>query len=292
MKIGVHFVNFSLPGSPGSLAPTLAATARAAEEGGCSTFTVMDHWFQMEHFATAGEPMLEGYTSLGFLAGQTERMTLGLLVTGVTYRHPGLLAKVVTTLDVLSGDAPGSGSGRPGTSVSTGASGCPSHRWASGSSGWRRRCRSACRCGATTTGPSTAATTSWPRPSAPHRRSAGPGRASWSGEAASARPCASWPATPTPATSSPPTLPSSPTSWRSSTATARPSAATPPTSSGPFSASPRPSTTPTPFWRRWRSTPRSGSTWSRSCPPDRTRLGWVTRLGEETVPRLSEIGPS
>jgi F420-dependent oxidoreductase-like protein len=63
----------------------------------------MDHWFQMEQLATSEDPMLEGYTTLGFLAGRTERMTLGLLVTGVTYRHPGLLAKTVTTLDVLSG---------------------------------------------------------------------------------------------------------------------------------------------------------------------------------------------
>jgi len=63
----------------------------------------MDHWFQMEMMASAEDPMLEGYTSLGFLAGQTSTMTLGLLVTGVTYRHPGLLAKIVTTLDVLSG---------------------------------------------------------------------------------------------------------------------------------------------------------------------------------------------
>jgi F420-dependent oxidoreductase-like protein len=102
MKVGIHFVNFTLPGGPSSLAPTLAATAKAAEAGGCSTFTLMDHWFQMEHVASSEDPMLEGYTSLGFLAGQTERMTLGLLVTGVTYRHPGLLAKIVTTLDVLS----------------------------------------------------------------------------------------------------------------------------------------------------------------------------------------------
>ena len=63
----------------------------------------MDHWFQMEQFATAQDPMLEGYTALGFLAGVTQRMTLGLLVTGVTYRHPGLLAKIVTTLDIVSG---------------------------------------------------------------------------------------------------------------------------------------------------------------------------------------------
>ncbi len=103
MKLGIHFANFTLPGSPESLAPTLAATARAAEEGGASNFTLMDHWFQMESLATAQDPMLEGYTSLGFLAGQTQRITLGLLVTGVTYRHPGLLAKIVSTLDVLSG---------------------------------------------------------------------------------------------------------------------------------------------------------------------------------------------
>ena len=103
MKLGIHFANFTLPGGPASLAPTLGATARAAEEGGCTTFTLMDHWFQMEQFATAQDPMLEGYTSLGYLAGRTGRITLGLLVTGVTYRHPGLLAKIVTTLDILSG---------------------------------------------------------------------------------------------------------------------------------------------------------------------------------------------
>jgi F420-dependent oxidoreductase-like protein len=103
MKLRIHFVNFNLPGGAETLGPTLMATAQAAEEGGCAKFTLMDHWFQMEHFATARDPMLEGYTSLGFVAGRTERMALSLLVTGVTYRHPGLLAKIVTTLDVLSG---------------------------------------------------------------------------------------------------------------------------------------------------------------------------------------------
>jgi F420-dependent oxidoreductase-like protein len=102
MQLGIHFANFTLPGGAEALASTLATTARVAEEGGCSTFTQMDHWFQMEQFATSQDPMLEGYTSLGFVAGQTQRITLGLLVTGVTYRHPGLLAKIVTTLDVLS----------------------------------------------------------------------------------------------------------------------------------------------------------------------------------------------
>jgi len=103
MKLGVHFPRFTLPGGPGSIATIVAATARAADEGGVSAFTLMDHWFQMEEIATAQDPMLEGYTSLGFLAGQTEHIRLGLLVSGVTYRHPGLLAKIVTTLDVLSG---------------------------------------------------------------------------------------------------------------------------------------------------------------------------------------------
>jgi F420-dependent oxidoreductase-like protein len=103
MKLAIHFPNFTLPGGPATLPSILTATARAAEDGGCSTFTVMDHWFQMEQLATSEDPMLEGYTTLGFLAGRTEQMTLGLLVTGVTYRHPGLLAKTVTTLDVLSG---------------------------------------------------------------------------------------------------------------------------------------------------------------------------------------------
>jgi F420-dependent oxidoreductase-like protein len=103
MDLGIHFVNFDLPGGSEAIGPTLAATAVAAEAGGCSNFSVMDHWFQMEEFANSEDPMLEGYTSLGFLAGLTHRMTLGLLVTGVTYRHPGLLAKIVTTLDILSG---------------------------------------------------------------------------------------------------------------------------------------------------------------------------------------------
>ena len=103
MKLGIHFGDFTLPGAPGSLGQVLSATANAAEDGGCAVFTLMDHWFQMEAISRAQDPMLEGYTSLGFLAGRTERIRLGLLVSGVTYRHPGLLVKVVTTLDVLSG---------------------------------------------------------------------------------------------------------------------------------------------------------------------------------------------
>ncbi len=102
MKLAVHCANLSWPGGPATLAPTLAEVARVADEGGISTLTMMDHYFQMEMLGGPPEPMLEGYTSLGFLAGQTRNVELGLLVTGVTYRHPGLLAKIVTTLDVLS----------------------------------------------------------------------------------------------------------------------------------------------------------------------------------------------
>jgi F420-dependent oxidoreductase-like protein len=102
MKLAIHFSNFTMPGEPGSLAGILAATAKAADDGGCETMTVMDHWFQMEQRAPATDPMLEGYTTLGYLAALTTRLKLGLLVTGVTYRHPGLLAKTVATLDVLS----------------------------------------------------------------------------------------------------------------------------------------------------------------------------------------------
>jgi F420-dependent oxidoreductase-like protein len=102
MKLGLHYWNYSRPADPSAIATTLAQTAQLAEQAGFSSFTVMDHFFQMEGAATAEEPMLEGYTTLGFVAAKTQRMTLGLLVTGVMYRHPGLLAKTVTTLDVHS----------------------------------------------------------------------------------------------------------------------------------------------------------------------------------------------
>jgi F420-dependent oxidoreductase-like protein len=101
MDIGIHYSRY--PVAPGSTrAASLAETARVADQGGAALFTVMDHWFQMEHYGGPPEPMLEGYTTLGFLAASTESVRLGLLVTGVTYRHPGLLAKIVTSLDVLS----------------------------------------------------------------------------------------------------------------------------------------------------------------------------------------------
>lgn len=103
MDIALHVSDFTPFGPSLSLAAGLSATAKAADQAGFTTLTLMDHFFQMEAMAPATDPMLEGYSALGFLAGQTERLQLGLLVTGVTYRHPGLLAKTLATLDVLSG---------------------------------------------------------------------------------------------------------------------------------------------------------------------------------------------
>lgn len=102
MKVGLHYWTYSKPDDPARTAPTLAETARVAEDAGFSAFTVMDHFFQMEHRGEADEPMLEAYTTLGYVAAKTRRMTLGVLVTGVMYRYPGLLAKIVASLDVLS----------------------------------------------------------------------------------------------------------------------------------------------------------------------------------------------
>jgi F420-dependent oxidoreductase-like protein len=113
VKLGLHYWNYSTPADPAEIAPTLAGTARIADQAGFSSFTVMDHYFQMDHSGSADEPMLESYTTLGYVAGLTERMTLGVLVSGVMYRYPGLLAKIVTTLDVLSG-----GRGRLGIGAS------------------------------------------------------------------------------------------------------------------------------------------------------------------------------
>jgi F420-dependent oxidoreductase-like protein len=103
VHLGIHVIAFTVPdGTPG-IAPELARVGQAVEAAGVTHLSVMDHYFQMEQFRPATDPMLEGYTTLGYLAAHTSTTRLGLLVTGVTYRHPGLLAKIVSTLDVLSG---------------------------------------------------------------------------------------------------------------------------------------------------------------------------------------------
>jgi len=102
VKLGLQISRFRWPGGPPQIAQTLAAIARTADEVGFASIWVMDHFFQIRSIGKAEEEMLEAYTTLGFLAGQTKRARLGTLVTGVHFRHPGVLIKQVTTLDVLS----------------------------------------------------------------------------------------------------------------------------------------------------------------------------------------------
>ncbi len=103
MRLGLQVNRFDVPGGPAAIGPAFAATARRAEEAGFASLWVMDHFFQIPVNGQAEEPMLEGYGALAFAAAATERIKLGTMVTGVTYRQPGVLIKTVTTLDVLSG---------------------------------------------------------------------------------------------------------------------------------------------------------------------------------------------
>src|SRR5947199_1602016 len=103
MNLDIHVSRFDWAGGSCGIGAGVGDLAQRAEAIGIRTLSFMDHWFQMDWMAPASDPRLEGYTALGFVAGSTDRLRLRLLVTGVTYRPPGLLAKTVTTLDVLSG---------------------------------------------------------------------------------------------------------------------------------------------------------------------------------------------
>jgi F420-dependent oxidoreductase-like protein len=103
VKIGLQIPDFTWPGGPARLGADLAGVARTADAAGFEFISVMDHFFQIPAVGPAEREMLEAYTTLGYLAGVTSRAKLVTLVTGAVYRHPGILAKIVTTLDVLSG---------------------------------------------------------------------------------------------------------------------------------------------------------------------------------------------
>ncbi len=103
MELGLHISDFTWPGGAPALAPTLVRMAQDAENAGFTRLSVMDHFWQIGPIGPPEHEMLEAYTALGFLAAHTTTITLNTLVTGVTYREPGLLAKAMTTLDVLSG---------------------------------------------------------------------------------------------------------------------------------------------------------------------------------------------
>ena len=103
MDLGYHVPDFTWRGGAAELAPQLAEFVRTAERVGIARITVMDHVWQIHVIGPPEHEMLEGYTALGFIAAHTERVLLHTLVTGVVYREPGLLAKMVTSLDILSG---------------------------------------------------------------------------------------------------------------------------------------------------------------------------------------------
>jgi alkanesulfonate monooxygenase SsuD/methylene tetrahydromethanopterin reductase-like flavin-dependent oxidoreductase (luciferase family) len=163
VKIGLHVADFTYSSGPSGLADDLTRIAAEAEELGFARLSVMDHVWQISVIGPPEHDMLEAYTTLGYLAARTSRMELLAWVTAVTYREPGMLAKLVTSLDVLSqGRAgPGSGSAPPGTTRRRAGWDCRSRRPPSASSGWRRPCRSACRCGLTPRIPTRASTISW-----------------------------------------------------------------------------------------------------------------------------------
>ena len=103
MKIGLQVGHFTYAGGTPGIGPEFAKLARGVEAAGFDSFWVMDHFFQLPHRGATEDPMLEGYSALSYVAAVTDRIRLGTLVTGITYRHPGIVAKTVTTLDVLSG---------------------------------------------------------------------------------------------------------------------------------------------------------------------------------------------
>jgi F420-dependent oxidoreductase-like protein len=103
VKIGLQIPDFTTPGGPATLGPALARVARTADDAGIDMLAVMDHFFQIGMVGPAEAEMLEAYTTLGFLAAHTTRTKLLTVMTGVVYRHPGILVKQVSTLDVLSG---------------------------------------------------------------------------------------------------------------------------------------------------------------------------------------------
>ncbi len=103
MRVGLQVPNFTWPGGASQLGDTFGAIAERAERAGFYSLWVMDHFFQIPNVGPVDTDMLEGWNALAFAAGRTSTIKLGTLVTGVTYRHPGLLVKTATTLDVLSG---------------------------------------------------------------------------------------------------------------------------------------------------------------------------------------------
>ena len=103
MKVGLQINSFTWPGGPAAIGPTLARVVRTADDAGFDSIWVMDHFFQIRGLGPPDDPMLEGWTALGFMAAHSRRARIGLMVGGIHYRLPGVWIKAATTLDVLSG---------------------------------------------------------------------------------------------------------------------------------------------------------------------------------------------
>ena len=105
MKLGLQIPSFKYPGGAEAIRPKLKEIVTAAEDAGFSSLWVMDHYYQIKGLfgESYTDPMLESYTTLGYFAGLTEKASLGVMVTGVIYRYPSVLLKMVNTLDILSG---------------------------------------------------------------------------------------------------------------------------------------------------------------------------------------------
>jgi F420-dependent oxidoreductase-like protein len=103
MQLGLIIDDFTVPGGPTQIRSEVGRIAEEADEAGLAHLWVMDHFFQIPYVGDPEREMLEGYSVLAYAAGRTERIELGTIVTGVPYRHPGVLVKTVTALDVLSG---------------------------------------------------------------------------------------------------------------------------------------------------------------------------------------------
>ena len=147
MRFGLQIPNFTAGEPPGALFDGVVDMATAAEESGFDSVWVMDHFYQLPPMGGPSQPMLESYTLLGALAARTVAgCRLGAMVTGVTYRNPAHLAKIVTTLDVISAGRAILGIGAAWYDVEHEGWGSTSRRPASGWTGWRRRCRSAGPC--------------------------------------------------------------------------------------------------------------------------------------------------
>ena len=120
MQLGISITNFAWPAPPAEIGPTIARVARAADDAGIDSIWTMDHFFQIPVLGLRPEdPMVEAFTTLTFIAGHTRRARVGTLVAAVPYRHPGVLVKTATTVDVLSGGRLtfGVGAGSPSTAA-------------------------------------------------------------------------------------------------------------------------------------------------------------------------------